>query len=227
MFDGNRVTYIADGLMALSGIRRGQEAAGIREPGSILDFGCGHGRVLRMLQVGTSSTTLIGCDTDLDGVEFCKSTLGVRCFVSDADPRRIDLDERFDLIWAGSVLTHIPSDSWPAYLEWFESHITPAGALVFTIQGEHAAEALRRGEFRLLGIGPLQTVSLLTQFDEQQFGYSDYPDQDGYGVSLSASTWVRPLVHDRTSLEIVDFSMGGFGDQDVLTLKSGLKSTRE
>src|SRR5437016_1497182 len=106
--------YISVGLSALKifeyAITEGFiPSSGLR---SILDLPCGHGRVSRILRSRFPGANLTVCDIDRDGVDFCVNRLGARGVYSCADFDKLDLGELFDLIWVGSLITHlIPSDT--------------------------------------------------------------------------------------------------------------------
>ena len=219
MFNGNMVAYLLGGLGSLDALRRGQRAAGLAAVDSILDFGCGHGRELRVLKLAYPEARLVGCDVDRDAVEFCRRVLEAETFTASPDPRDTEMDERFDLIWAGSVLTHVGAGRWPLFLQWFESHLTPAGAAVFTFHGQGAADLVRSGGVDL-GLGPAQE-RLMEQFDRDGFGYVDYPGIEDYGVSMTSFEWVRVMVESHTGLRIADHAERGWGAHDVLTLTIG------
>ena len=219
MFAGNIGAYLLGGAGSLRAIERGRRAAALTAVRSILDFGCGHGRALRVLKAAYPDARLVGCDVDRDGVDFCRTTLGVDTFVSDADPRAIDLDDRFDAVWAGSVLTHVGAERWPLFLRWFEAHLNPGGAAIFTFQS-HAARDLVQANGVDLSLAPGAPEALVREFDRAGFAYADYPGQDGYGVTLSSFEWVRDAVA-ATGLRIVDHAERGWGVHDVLTLTAG------
>jgi SAM-dependent methyltransferase len=219
MFNGNMVAYLLGGAGSLRAIERGRQAAGIADVRSILDFGCGHGRALRVLRLAYPDARLVGCDVDRDGVEFCRTVLGVEAFVSHPDPREIRVDEHFDVIWAGSVLTHVGADRWPLFLRWFESHLTAPGAAVFTFQSQAARDLIEAGGVDM-HLAPGATDALVERFDREGFAYVDYPAQEGYGVTLSSFAWVRDVVDAATSLRIVDHAERGWGAHDVVTLSA-------
>jgi SAM-dependent methyltransferase len=216
MFDGRLWLYLEAGPSALRCIRRGLEAAGSTAPTSILDFGSGHGRTLRFLQIAYPQAALTACDVDGDAVEFCGRVFGVPAVQSDPDPRRVDIQGAFDLIWSASVLTHVPADRWPHFLRFFESHLSPQGVLIFTTGGAHVVSVLREGDHSY-GIPDEAVERLLAQFDRESYGYVDYPNWPDYGVAVSSADWVSGQIA-ATSLRVVDFNERGLDDhQDVFT----------
>lgn len=82
-------------------------AAQRSEPSSILDFGCGYGRVLRVLRNEFPDARITACDVDRGAAEFCAQTFGATAVYSSTDPSEVRLGGKFDLIWVGAVFTHI------------------------------------------------------------------------------------------------------------------------
>ena len=82
-------------------------------PPRILDFPCGHGRVLRYLRAEFPQAEITACDLLRDGVDFCAANFGAIPVYSDPDPSRIGLPrDAFDLIWVGSLFTHFDAARW-------------------------------------------------------------------------------------------------------------------
>ena len=101
---------------------------------AILDFGVGCGRVAR--HWNTLSVEVHGCDYNPSLVEWCKANLPhVRAAINRLDPPLPYPDERFDLVYALSVFTHLTESqqrSWSAEL----CRVTRSGGYVlFTTHG--------------------------------------------------------------------------------------------
>jgi SAM-dependent methyltransferase len=124
-------------------------AADKRDVRRILDFGCGYGRVLRVLRKEFPDATIVASDLDRGGVDFCSATFGARGVYSNPDPARIRFDERFELIWIGSVFTHIDRASWQGLLPALRRALSDDGVLIITTQGPEAAEKVRTGQLLL------------------------------------------------------------------------------
>jgi len=112
----------------------------------ILDLPCGHGRVLRWLRAAYPHAEFTACDLDRDSVDFCRSRFGVNGVYSQPDLRALPFGEQFDLVWCGSLLTHLPPAAWldalTALLRWTRDR----GVLVFSTQGRYYASLLARGQ---------------------------------------------------------------------------------
>ncbi|MGB3682770.1 MAG: class I SAM-dependent methyltransferase, partial [Rubrobacteraceae bacterium] len=78
------------------------ELAGL-SPESILDYGCGHGRVLRWFQSFWPNANLTAADVTEDQIEFCARTFGANPFLIDKPFDEVELPSEYDLIWLGSI----------------------------------------------------------------------------------------------------------------------------
>jgi SAM-dependent methyltransferase len=181
----------------------------------ILDLPCGHGRVMRYLRAGFPEAELVGCDILTDGVDFCAETFGAVPVYSDPDPARIKLEGKFDLIWCGSLFTHIDSPAWLSFLDLFEAHLAENGVALFTTHGRRAGDLLDRGA-TTLGLTPRGVDAILEEHGSTGFGYHDYPGQNGYGISLATPEWVCAEVTRRPGWRLTSFTeMGWVSFQDV------------
>jgi cyclopropane fatty-acyl-phospholipid synthase-like methyltransferase len=162
----------------------------VHRPGfaRVLDFGCGHGRVLRHLKAEFADSKLAACDIDHSAVDFCADQFGAEPIYGQHNPSKIQWPtrpHRFDLIWCGSVFTHLDSARWPVFLEALTSVLIPYGMLIFTTMGRDGAEKLRRGEFPGCWFPPEK----LGDYDATGFAYAEYPNMPGYGQSLCELRW--------------------------------------
>ena len=110
----------------------------------VLDFGCGYGRVLRAIVQHIEPRRVDVFDVDQQGVAFCAREFGVTGlgFTRPWDWSSVPF-ATYDLIWAGSVFTHLGEAFTREMLELWCSLLRPGGVLVFTTHGD---EAIRRAE---------------------------------------------------------------------------------
>src|SRR5207302_10524500 len=99
--------YFHFGLPTIRGIEDALRAAGRSGIARVLDFPSGYGRVLRFLVCRFSGACFTACDLDRQAVEFCSRTFGASPLYSKSDFREVEIDGEFDLIWCGSLLTHL------------------------------------------------------------------------------------------------------------------------
>lgn len=131
------LTWLLEGgKLAAGSIRDILAAQGIdiRSLGSILDFGCGCGRVLR--QWAPLSAAIHGADYNPHAVEWCRRHLQfARCQHNGLAPPLPYEREQFDLVYALSVFTHLPE---PLMFDWMQEMgrvLKPQGLLIISTHG--------------------------------------------------------------------------------------------
>ena len=215
MYKGDGNHYFRVGLSAVACIDAAIAAAGNSDPGKILDLPCGHGRVLRFLVHRFPDATVMACDLDTDGVDFCSDTFGVRGAYSSPDLAALSLETKFDLIWCGSLITHLDEGRIDALLKFMARHLAPGGLMVFTAAGERVAEWMLSGEFDY-GIAKSAIPVITAQYRDSGYAYTDYPYMPDYGISLTAPAWIRKSIEPVRGLREVYFAEHGWDNhQDV------------
>jgi len=181
----------------------------------VLDMPCGHGRVMRYIRAEFPHAEITACDLDRDGVDFCAKTFGAHRLYSQEDIKSIAVPgPGFDLIWVGSLFTHLQYERWREFLTFFRRSISDTGLLVFSTHGREAVHYARQ-KIVDYGIPAIALESSLSGFDAAGFGYGDYPDAQSYGVSFARPDWVFSQVAD-AGFQIVHFGERAWDDhQDI------------
>jgi SAM-dependent methyltransferase len=213
--------YLASGQWAFRHIKLAMLASGKTDLQRILDLPCGYGRVLRILKAAFPSAELTACDIHKPAVDFCARTFDAKPVYSVTNPEGIPLEGPFDLIWVGSLLTHVDAPQWQGFLKLFEQLLPPGGLLVFTTHGEFAIEAQLHSKGSL-GLTPDQKEAILRAYRSQGFGYCDYtlPPQGvrrnslplNYGISLASPSWVCAQL-DGLKFDLLTYRAGVWGDR--------------
>lgn len=100
-----------------------------------LDFGCGWGRLTRMLAKDLDPGLLYGCDPVESILEVSReSQVPAELARSEFLPERLPFEEKFDLIFAFSVFTHISEQAHLASLKAIHDGLNPGGLFVVTIR---------------------------------------------------------------------------------------------
>jgi SAM-dependent methyltransferase len=191
MYHGNDEHYFSVGRSALTCIEAALAVVEV-EPaavGRILDLGCGHGRVLRTLRARFPDAEIVATDVDADGVEFCATRFGAVPVVAPTDPAALAIVGPFDLVWCGSVLTHLAPVPFLALLRTVTSTLGRRGLAVVTTHGRRVAARIDAGVDDY-GLGAAEAASLVAEARDGGFGYRDYPHADGYGISLTTASWL-------------------------------------
>lgn len=194
--------YFAIGREALALVQRACADAGTDQVKAILDLPCGHGRVGRWLRAAYPDARLVASDVQGPGVDFCVKHLGATGrLASVSGDHWASLPGPFDLIWCGSLLTHLDRDQWLVHLRQFARLLSPKGVLVFTSHGLVALDKLQTGE-KDYGLEQAAITRLCADTEQTGFGYADYVDSPGYGISVSQPAWIRELVALETPLRL-------------------------
>ena len=204
--------YFAAGRSAIENIDLALRAAKVKEPQRVLDFACGYGRVLRWLAAVYPNAELTACDVNVRAIDYCARTFGARPVQSDLDTAKIGLGGQFDLIWSGSLLTHVGAKPWKDILDLFVSALAPGGVLVFTTMGRIVVDKrLRVGD--RLSFTPEQAEQVLSDYDQTGFGFapSVLPKYE-WGDCVASPPWVCSQI-ERTSLRLVLYTEGGWGER--------------
>lgn len=221
MYKGNGAHYYKVGLAAIRSIDEAIEAARLGSVKRMLDLPCGHGRVLRFLVRRFPHAEITASDLDRKGVDFCANVFGTEAIYSELNLDQFSLRGQFDLIWCGSLVTHLNDRGIRTLLAFFGRHLQPEGLLIFTTHGERVIQRLRNQEFKY-GIGLESVAPMIEAYRKGGFGFTDYPGASGYGISLTSPEWIRQLAAE-VGLREVYFRASGWDDhQDVygLTLQN-------
>jgi SAM-dependent methyltransferase len=97
-------------------------------PGSVLDAGCGTGRVGR--ELFTRGVDVVGVDLDAEMLETAQSRCPSVSWI-EGDISLIQLDRKFDVVlMAGNVMNFVIPDSRRGALENLVGHLRPSGHLI-------------------------------------------------------------------------------------------------
>ena len=183
----------------------------LEPPRTILDFPSGSGRVTRHLKSFFPAANIVVCDLYEDHINFCVDNLGVEGKLSDEFFENIQFDQQFDLIFCGSLLTHLPLNSIRQALALISRSLSDRGIAVVTFHGRHSVyiqdNKWKYVEDELFDIAK-------SGYEEKGFGYVDYEHdfrsnlfdkQETYGVSLSLPSWVLSELETNDEIRILGY----------------------
>jgi len=114
-----------------------RSAVPLDEVRALLDWGCGCGRVLRHWN-GLRDTRVQGCDINPKMVDWCNENLPFAdAAVNDLTPPLPYDDAAFELVYAFSVMTHLPEDLQRAWMAECRRVLKPGGYFLFSTLGAH------------------------------------------------------------------------------------------
>jgi SAM-dependent methyltransferase len=141
----NEQEYLASGLRHLMTMVDilSKDGARAEDLQTVLDFGCGAGRLLRFFPRRTSGQELWGVDINAEYMTWCQNHLSPPFLFATTTtlPHLPFEDNYFDLVYCGSVFTHVTdlADAW--FLE-LRRVLRKGGRLYVTIQDNATMETL-------------------------------------------------------------------------------------
>jgi SAM-dependent methyltransferase len=213
--------YMAVGQSAAAAVTSACIASRILDVTSVLDLPCGHGRVLRHLSALFPKAKLFACDLDRPGVDFCARQFGATPIYSTEDLTVLEFNRTFDLIWVGSLFTHLSQERTFAWLKYLCTHLSPQGIVVATFHGRYSAFAGGKIGY----IDAERWAKTLEDYNATGYGYQDYEVhghayiQGTYGVSLASPAVLLAEASRIPDMRIFSFVERGWADhQDVLVI---------
>ena len=145
----------------------GRRLAGER----ILDFGCGYGRIARLMYYFADPADMYCVDPWEESIRLCReSRMPGNFFVSDYLPQSLPVPEQqFGLIYAFSVFTHLSERATRTALDTLRRYVAPNGMLVITIRPEEY--------WRSAKVDPFSNVTadeLLAKHRERGFAFAPH-----------------------------------------------------
>jgi SAM-dependent methyltransferase len=182
----------------------------------ILDFPCGYGRVLRHLKVGFPNSNIVGSEIFQSCLDFCSQQFDIDTFLSDKN-FQITSERKFDVIWCGSLFTHITSKRFDQLINFFESQLKENGIMIFTLHGRFTRHHIDTIRYQLSRPRILQ---MKIGYETTGYGYTNYHDSDSYGLAFIKLSWLAKYFDKKPSLQIVGHYERGWDTiQDVMVIQ--------
>lgn len=153
MFSGDRASYLAIGESAINAILPAVILAQKKDFIKVLDFGCGCGRVGRHLRAFFKDSELHFTDIKAEAVDFCAKTFSGTGFTSATDFNALSFPAKYDLIWVGSVFTHIDFERQKLLFRKLFQALAHGGILVMTFHGRRCIEMKNAGQIAYIEEG--------------------------------------------------------------------------
>jgi SAM-dependent methyltransferase len=209
-----RLHYMYGGRSAMRCIVDALVMADAPLPRRIMDFPCGHGRVTRFLRAAFPEATIYAGDLNQSGVAFCAERFGTEPVISQVDLDAVDLPGNLDLIWCGSLITHLPEQACLTVCRRLVDSLAPGGLAGITVCSRGMAWA-QRNLFKTIEDGRFDTID--ASLRETGFGYEDYPGATGYGMTFVDLRWVRKVIEGRTDAYLLSYGEKAWhGAQDAI-----------
>jgi SAM-dependent methyltransferase len=201
--------YLWAGRLALELISEAMLLARKTRFDSLLDMPCGYGRVTRHLVKFFPDSQVFVSEIDKAKQKFCASTFGGREIDLPADfsgePTR-----HFDLIFVGSLLTHLDASQSTDAIGYLLESLSEAGLLIVTTQGRYAtSQAASLGYLR---------HDTLRSFMRNGFGYEARAGGDNR--MAMAPSWVIRTLESMPDARVLGYKEQGWAlHQDVFVIE--------
>ena len=199
-------------LLALSSAQK--DKSGIK---TILDFPSGWGRELRFIKAYFPDAEITAGDLEEGALRFCKDQFDAVPLLSRKDFSRITLVKKFDLIWCGSLLTHLNEDKALELLNFFHEALNKDGILSFTSQGRFSNYLLDSGKCNY-GLEGAECQTLMQQYELRGYGFVNYLGAEDYGISLIKPSHIIKMTERNKNWKLIMYSEKKYDNhQDVIS----------
>jgi SAM-dependent methyltransferase len=187
---------------------------------TVLDLPCGHGRVLRHLVELFPGARFDACDLDEDGASFCANQFGASIVAAKAELAETVFPHKYDVIWIGSLFTHVSEDRTARWLAFLAQQLTEKGVIVATFHG--------RWSTRMQTLIPYtddeRWSKVANGFSTGGYGFVDYAPGHGhdfvpgsYGVSAVRPFRLMEIFEKIPDVRLFHYQEKAWGEnQDVL-----------
>jgi len=188
---------------------------------TVLDFGCAAGRMIRFLPFDAGRSEFWGVDIKASHITWCQQHLSppFRFAVTTTLPHLPFEDNYFDLVYCGSVFTHISdlADAW--FLE-LRRVLKVGGHAYITVHDRHMIDLLLTKYAEQPGFKPLadtvRAVDADTKFLTSEFAYvavgTEPRTQVFYDIRYLVEKWSRLAT-------VVSVTEEAYGYQTALLLR--------
>ena len=183
-------------------------------PTTILDFPSGSGRVTRHFRAMFRIHEV--CRSRSDATRF-----GAKPIRSKENPADLVIEPEWDLVFCGSLLTHLPEKLFVPTLRFMARALSRTGIAVVTVAGRRAEE-IQDHHWKVIDDKRFETIR--RRYRKRGFGFANYDDaqrtaftaQDSYGIALVKPSWVMSVLEGMPDIRILGYLERAWGDNQDL-----------
>lgn len=215
-------SYMSTGLNGFNLIQRILRSANNHADikGNILDFASGYGRVTRFLTGYYPPEKVYTSDIKPAAVDYQKKHLGCNGFYSDYDPFKLLVQERFEVIFVGSLFSHLNKDLYKNWLIQLIGMLEDTGILIFTVHD--------------ISLYPGETTEDHIYVEDNEdapflFVENKITSKEKYGTSFASEKFISELlisINPDLSYVRIPKGFGGLQDVYVTTRKGKLPDAK-
>lgn len=167
----------------------------IKADTSILDFGCGWGRIARFFLKEIDVKNIYGVEVLQELTEACESTFNTNNFHTITQSGLLPFESnKFDVVFANSVFSHLNIDLNMHWLNEIERVIKPGGIAALTVIDTPKFESMSKSGskwFESLGIDCDETHKKLNSGEFIWVSTNRSGELDGYGLTFIPVDWIN------------------------------------
>jgi 2-polyprenyl-3-methyl-5-hydroxy-6-metoxy-1,4-benzoquinol methylase len=199
MYWDNAWHYLSAGASALNVIKGTQSIAAIADFARILDFGSGAGRVSRWLRAAYPAATLTVAEVRAGDLQFCAESFGAETWNPGTDFDAMQAPGVYDLIWVGSVITHLSETNTTTMLRRLTEWLAVGGVAIASFHGRSAYSWRTTANYITADALP----EIERSYEARGYGYNDYPGQSDLGISFCSASWMTSAVERMPGCRLV------------------------
>ena len=182
----------------------------LRKFTSILDFGCGYGRLIRHVKELAPNAQICGCDLQSDLLARCHQSIANGTFIINKPTPPLGFpDGAFDFIYSFSVFTHLSEPNHISWLKELAYKLKPGGLMVHTT---HGYECLKRlAVFNPDRLAKYELPCAMDEFTIKRICYHyivDNPQTPEYGYTIISPDYIKKNWEKYSGLRLVEYVEG-------------------
>lgn len=211
--------YYSVGRNALHNVVLSMIESDVTQCRAFLDFPSGFGRVTRYMRAAFPEANIHVGDIWKEATTWAAEKFNATIIEANPD-FSARMAHRYEVIFCGSLITHIAADQGTRLLDFFTAHLAVGGIAIVSTSGKKnlAHEATRFNE-AVFGT-PEKLAALTEAYFRGEYAYCDYPWQAGYGRSFIPVSWFHEYAAKKPEIVLTRFSERAWDDnQDIVVFK--------
>jgi len=192
---------------------------------TILDFGCGCGRMIRFLSRQPEYWSAHGCDVKPGNADWCSANLPGAKFTRNAVlPPLPYRDGTFDLVFSLSIFTHLAEKNANLWLEEIHRVLAPQGVFLATTSGLRVLETTRDSALHqeMFKVNRQRTEELIAELPDRKFIFLPY-DQGILEAADAGEEYGNTFIHP----SYLQQHWGGRGFEVLRHIPAGLRGWQD
>lgn len=177
---------------------------------TVLDFGSGYGRVSRFFPTSFNGAKVWVSEVKQQSLDFQRDHFSFNTIDHTEDPSSFTDVNSFDLIFAGSVFTHLPENRFKEWLKILISSLSDHGILIFSWHNLLDLQTQSHGRFTFIEHSEDQVMSEIGD---------RIKDANQYGSAYISSDYLEELITQLNGKTQEVIRLGFGGTQDLCVVK--------